>query len=71
MIEEQTTFKITLSQDFYTPDDILVTTKGGTVHITGDFETKNNKWYHKLINLITFKKYCNKYYVYDCEIRRK
>ena len=65
------TFKITLTKDYYRPDDVLVTTQGGAVHMIGDVVVRNGKWYHKILYLLTFKRYFVKYYVYNCEIRDK
>jgi hypothetical protein len=64
-------FKITLSEKFFDAHDILITANGSKVRIVGDIEESHTRWWHKVLNWLTFRKYFVRGYVYDCKIVKK
>lgn len=68
MFEETATFKITLDEKYYTHNNALESYGGVKVKIIGKIICGNSKWHHRLLNFLTFRKYFNKYYTYNCEI---
>lgn len=61
-------FKITLSEKFFNGQDILKTADGSRVRVIGDIFESNTRWYHKVLNYLTFGKYFVRGYVYNCKI---
>jgi len=60
-------FKITLNKGVFTESDLLQSNDSFDLIVTDGPIVKNNKWYHKFINYITFGKYCITEYLYNVQ----
>lgn len=62
------TFKIKLDAPFNQGDTVDISNDFVQLEVTGLVKHYNNKWYHKIVNKLTFGKFCNEYFVHEVKI---
>jgi len=58
------TFKITLNEDYFCPNDILEQ-KRVRFKVTSGVRVINSRWYHKILNILSLGVFFKKVYIYE------
>jgi hypothetical protein len=62
-------FKVDLHEDFHSPQETIVQVKrGSSCKVIGDVTHHNYRWYHRIINFVSFGLLYDEYYEHEVKI---